>query len=269
MDTKQRLRFFYGVFLGVFTAAVGIALIVLASQIYFADPNGTPYSRELVGAQLQKMIAPAVLWVLAVIAGFVLSVLFPSPKAKVSRDDGAAVRRLRRRIPMGETEEFLRANKNYRKFELARRIVWTVCFLFAVAAGVISVVYLSDASHFPATNLNREVIAMLRHILPWIGAAFVLVLGATLFEMTTAKKELAMLKQLLVLGKGSPVRQSKLNVGMGSVLGAAERPLTLWIVRGVLFALAVSFIIAGVVNGGMGDVLGKAIKICTECIGLG
>jgi hypothetical protein len=37
-----------------------------------------------------------------------------------------------------------------------------------------------------------------------------------------------------------------------------------------LFAVvAVVFIIVGAFNGGMGDVLAKAIKICTECIGLG
>jgi hypothetical protein len=29
------------------------------------------------------------------------------------------------------------------------------------------------------------------------------------------------------------------------------------------------FIVLGIVNGGMADVLNKAIKICTECIGLG
>jgi hypothetical protein len=32
---------------------------------------------------------------------------------------------------------------------------------------------------------------------------------------------------------------------------------------------AVALVILGVFNGGMADVLGKAIKICTECIGLG
>ena len=39
--------------------------------------------------------------------------------------------------------------------------------------------------------------------------------------------------------------------------------------RIAVIALAVAFIILGVSNGGMKDVLGKAVKICTECIGLG
>ena len=43
----------------------------------------------------------------------------------------------------------------------------------------------------------------------------------------------------------------------------------LWSVRGVLAAVAVTFIILGVFNQGMRDVLTKAINICMECIGLG
>lgn len=40
-------------------------------------------------------------------------------------------------------------------------------------------------------------------------------------------------------------------------------------IRIVLAAIALLFIILGVMNGGARDVLIKAINICTECIGLG
>ncbi|MBQ7487252.1 MAG: hypothetical protein IJT77_07145, partial [Clostridia bacterium] len=39
--------------------------------------------------------------------------------------------------------------------------------------------------------------------------------------------------------------------------------------RAAILAVAVIFIIAGIHNGGMKDVLIKAINICTECVGLG
>lgn len=39
--------------------------------------------------------------------------------------------------------------------------------------------------------------------------------------------------------------------------------------RSVLLALAAVFIIAGIFNGSMTAVVNKAIRICTECIGLG
>ena len=43
----------------------------------------------------------------------------------------------------------------------------------------------------------------------------------------------------------------------------------LFSVRSAVLILAVTFIILGIFNGGMAEVLGKAVRICTECIGLG
>ena len=48
-----------------------------------------------------------------------------------------------------------------------------------------------------------------------------------------------------------------------------ECKATVWIIRAVIFAITVTFIVLGILNGGMDDVLSKAVKICTECIGLG
>ncbi|MBQ1371566.1 MAG: hypothetical protein IIY70_01415 [Oscillospiraceae bacterium] len=39
--------------------------------------------------------------------------------------------------------------------------------------------------------------------------------------------------------------------------------------RYALFALAVLLIVLGILNGGLQDVLTKAVNLCTECIGLG
>lgn len=41
---------------------------------------------------------------------------------------------------------------------------------------------------------------------------------------------------------------------------------TIW---AVLVAAAIVLIVFGVINGGARDVLAKAVKICSECIGLG
>jgi hypothetical protein len=44
------------------------------------------------------------------------------------------------------------------------------------------------------------------------------------------------------------------------------RKQALW---AALLAAALLLIVLGVVNGGARDVLAKAVKICSECIGLG
>ena len=49
----------------------------------------------------------------------------------------------------------------------------------------------------------------------------------------------------------------------------AAKDRKLRITRFALFAVAFTFVIAGILNGSMMDMLRKAVKICTECIGLG
>ena len=41
------------------------------------------------------------------------------------------------------------------------------------------------------------------------------------------------------------------------------------ILRTVLLLVAVALLVLGVFNGSARDVFGKAVKICTECVGLG
>lgn len=48
-----------------------------------------------------------------------------------------------------------------------------------------------------------------------------------------------------------------------------ERSVSMKKLRILLYAAALLLIVAGILNGGMRDVLIKAINICTECIGLG
>ena len=44
------------------------------------------------------------------------------------------------------------------------------------------------------------------------------------------------------------------------------REKVLW---AALFCLAILLIVLGIVNGGLTDVLANAIRICSECIGIG
>ena len=44
------------------------------------------------------------------------------------------------------------------------------------------------------------------------------------------------------------------------------RKKVLW---AVLAVIGVLLVVLGILNGGAGDVLAKAVKICSECIGIG
>lgn len=51
--------------------------------------------------------------------------------------------------------------------------------------------------------------------------------------------------------------------------GLSRERRSMRFVRVLLYTIAAAFIVLGVMNGGLHDVLVKATNICTECIGLG
>ena len=275
MKKADKIRLYYGIFLGVFTVVVGVLFIVQAALIYYGgdDSNGKNYTRELVGEKLKQILIPVCFWIAAIIAGFVLSVVFPEQeqrlKAKMSA--GETVSRLRRRLPEGAlTEEGKQAKKYYYARWGARLAALAVC----LAAAIASIVYLFQPVHFPAEDINHEILVMLKNVLPWVGVAFAACCGAVTFDYYMAKRELGSVKQLLATKSGVPKNSFFFDEATAAVDGAVAKvkPHSKWILLGVRLAvlvLGVTFVLLGIFNGGATDVLIKAINICTECIGLG
>ena len=124
--------------------------------------------------------------------------------------------------------------------------VVTVC-------AVLSLVYLVNQDHFTSWDLEMVMGQMLVHTLPWIIVAFGAVIAASFVCRRSMEREIALLKG--VSGNKAPE--------------TAEKPSRVLYVRIALYAIAAVLIVLGINNGGMRDVLIKAINICTECIGLG
>ena len=94
---------------------------------------------------------------------------------------------------------------------------------------------------------------MLAHLLPWLLLGFAAAYAAMSICDHSMARECGQLR-------GEPT---------GAAHPARERRMPVNILRIVLFGAAILFIVLGVMNGGLYDVLVKAINICTECIGLG
>ena len=70
-----------------------------------------------------------------------------------------------------------------------------------------------------------------------------------------------------VRGKDAPGPRRRETDSRSEEPAADEKRIR--IVRALVFAAAVLLLLAGIRNGGARDVLGKAARICTECVGLG
>jgi hypothetical protein len=95
---------------------------------------------------------------------------------------------------------------------------------------------------------------MMKVLLPCLSAGFAVACAGTALHGRSAKREIEALKTC------RPAKVSKVEY----------RPETgRKILRIALFAAAIAFVVIGAVNGETAGVIAKAIRICTECIGLG
>lgn len=275
-DHARKVRTAYGIFFGALTALVGVLFIVEAAKMYYAGAasGGEIYTREGVGERLQALLIPVCAWLAAAVGGGVIAMLCPPAPVRVRPDAKKALARIFRRIPAGEGEEYLAAQKGYRTRRLIRIGSLVFVTLFGILAAVMTCVYVFDAAHFTAAEavggINGDILAMLKNVLPWIGVTLILAVGATVLDHFNAPKTLAQAKKLLVLGRGNPTLPPPTWVAWKSRADEFfENRWTVLTVRLAILSLAVVFIALGIVNGSADDVLGKAIMICTECIGLG
>lgn len=100
---------------------------------------------------------------------------------------------------------------------------------------------------------------------------------AQIFSRETVAGRLRQLVPLIGLGVGLAVaglildvkdgRAARADTG-GKVQHPAEAPGAKTL-RTVLLIAAVCLLLAGIINGGAQEVYAKAVKLCTECVGLG
>lgn len=260
----RRLHFWYGIALGVFTAIVGILFISQAADIYY---SGLDYSRELVIQRCTAIAAPFWIWVAAVAAGGILWTVFPPEKQALKRlpDDRATAEKLKTMLKDDcDDPDFAAAKNAVIKEEKLRRIVWLCCLGACAVCAVVACVYLFNLPSYPE-DPNEAVLSLVRTALPCIAVAFAACIGAAVFDGISAKRILPQIK--LMLAKGGANKAEVKAEGKISVI--LSSPVTLLAIRIAVLVAAVLLIIFGILNGGMYDVFGKAINICTECIGLG
>lgn len=263
-------RFWSEIALGVITVVLAIFFIVEIADIYYSGGE-VIFDRLIVTQRLKILLAPIIIWIVGIIACFVLSIVYPDktfPKTHTNLDK---VKKLRLRIPDGSGEEFFAERKKYTHLEIGRIVMYGIATAFSLAVAVITLCYISDVTHFRSGEFNHDILNLVRKVVPWISASFILFVLTAVYEYATAKKELKIISKMLVLGKGKPIYTypafDRLNKAVTSV--AKQEDKITWIVRGIILAVAVTFIGLGINNGGTQDALYKAVNICTECIGLG
>lgn len=253
-----------GFWLRILTAAATIILLLLLAgqcvALYRAgnapdnlDASGVHLTPVFTAEKVSERLRP----LLPALAGYAVLVLLTlaasagkAPETLPPLAPENQLRLMKRRIatlpPEAQAEEKRR-----------RQMAWLA------GAGVLvcalgAMVYLLNGANFTSWELEGVMGQMLLHVSPWVVIAFALLLVMTYARSRSVKREIALLKGA---PKASPA---------GDAQDAPKAPGRVSpIVYVLLYAAAAAFIVLGVMNGGLRDVLVKAINICTECIGLG
>ncbi|MDE6058753.1 MAG: hypothetical protein K2G44_01785 [Clostridia bacterium] len=284
MTTSHRVRFWYGIFLSVFTVAVGILFLATVADIYFGvqipGAEEVKFPSEILRAKFgsAQILAPFILWIVAVIVGFVLSVVFPIALNEKRKPDAVkSLSRMRKRMPQGAeglSEELQSDFARVRKYELARIILWCVSAAVCLASAIATCVYVFNKTNFATKDYNGHMLDMARFVLPFVVVSFACCIAVAIYELVSAKKELPLVKKIvaaIIVGGEKQEVKSKMPAWIQKFKAFCERH-DKWILLGVRLAVlvvAIVFIAVGIVNGGMNDVFVKAIQICRECIGIG
>lgn len=251
-ELKSRIHLIYAIFVAVLVVILGVCLAVSCVTIYKSGDR--PFTYESIGAQFEAIRLPVYACLAAVLGGFALSVFMPRYKRPPAEAPSISVKLRRLRLRREITDAARREARFRHTLQAIGTAVWAAC-------AVPVVIYMLDPSNFylAEQDPNPAIIAFMKVFLPCVtvalGVAVVLVSAVKVSVM----REIAMLEASAPRGEGDDDDIPEKNTD----------PKVIRTVRIAVFALAAAFIVIGAFNGGLDDVLAKAIAICTECIGLG
>lgn len=250
----------YGIVTSVLLIITGILLMISCVQIN--QIGNRPFTPENISAAFSKISIPVYISVGLVALGIVLWLISPIVKkskktAVISKKTVLA--RLEKKLDSAACDaEFTASVNKEKKLRLILRVVTVV---LCVAVSVPALIYVLNFNNFGA-DYNGAVIAACLWILPCTFVAMGLCVALIYLENASLERQIKTVKVAIAKSGSISASEEKCSCSCKS------RKIMLSI-RLAILAVALLFIVVGIFNGGMDDVLSKAINICTECIGLG
>ncbi len=256
-NMKKRVRLLYGILTSVMLTVSGVLLMMSCVNVYRIGHR--PFTPDNIAAEFAKISVFVWITVAIVAIGIILALVLPVEKAKLRAtvDKKVTLARLSRRI---DTEALPAKVKEKLEAEewLCKALRIEAIEIIAIAT-VIGLVYALNFGNFTADH-DASVLRACLLILPLAFLGIGIATAYVLIESASLDRRIALVKSAMATGS---------RAADAEACEKASRPgLTIGI-RIAVAALAIVFIVLGIFNGGMADVLSKAINICTECIGLG
>ncbi len=269
---KKIIRLTYGIATSVMLTVCGVLFAVSCYSIYTSN-DVQKYTYESIGAAFDRIDVVVYITLAMIIIGAILFFVLPTEKEKlrVKKSAREMCRQLRQRVDLTvlSTGECARI----RKERTLRRGLFIGLAVLTGFEIVLPMFFLLNPNSFPAVNgqYNGEVIRALFIYLALLSPLAIYLIVYYILTRLSYRRECEMLKDAMKGGAVLPAGSDRAPMQTSSVtkfFRENERPIILG-ARIALVGAAVVFIALGIANGGMTDVLAKAVAICAECIGLG
>lgn len=263
-NTKRVLRTAYSALLCVAISALGVLFTVSCVGIFLEGDS--PFSRESIGDALMRLLPAVVVTVVLIIGAPVVSALLPVEKRKKSAPlDASLLLSIARRKAEGKgfsekaAKEII-SERNFRKyFTVGGAVLFAVSLVYPLIHTLTSSTFTSDG------DANVQVLTASVVVLVCLIPTATYAIGMSYVFAASRTREADLLKTASADGE---VILTERHCGI-YVFFAEHKGILSAVGRCAVVIFAVVLIALGVMNGGMNDVLEKAVKICRECIGLG
>ena len=256
-EYTKRLHTVCGIVTAVLVLMAGICFIISCLSIYKSGDR--PFSPESVATHFRAIRIPVIACIVSIAVSGILSIVFPvqAGRTKAIREEADILAVLKGKA--GSLIDKKLAADSIREQTRQRNTRHFISFILT-AAMIQSLIFFADASHFTVEGLNHNILTCILVLSVSCLISLVSLIVNAYLTKRSLRRQIAIYKAALAEGKCD---------GIPTVKDNKTCKHTVLITRCTLFAIAVVFIILGIFNGGVQDVLGKAIAICTECIGLG
>ncbi len=267
-NAKKRIHLVLDIVLSVFLFVTGILFAVACYKIYTAESQQL-FTYETISTAFSRISVFVYITIVLVISAGVLSIFLPKDAAFAPK------KRKYEKLLSGLTsrlnEEGLEPSVlgEINKERKMRRVLHTVRYIVLAVFLLVPFIFLLDPDNFPAQSYNAEI---LRGFISYAVFLLPLILYEVVYLILNDRSVARECELISSLVKADPSllgkKREEKTGGLSAFLDEHEAPITLG-VRIAFLGCGVLFVALGISNGGMADVLQKAINICAECIGLG
>ncbi len=241
MSKGEKTRFIYGICFAALTIVVGLIFIIEIADLYYsaikADPSAPPYTVENIGAHLTLPIVFLCIWIAAIVAGFVLSLVFhkKESKSKIVNDE-RTLALLKARVPGRGAKVYDEAVDVMGKYETFRLMSAGVTLCVLLCCAVYILFYVFNPQNFHADGFKSDIMELVRTVLIWMALGFVSLVLNSIVGGIAVKAEIEQAKIAISSGeKNSGSASIKPNL----ILVALKVIMTLAIIALMLLVIFV------------------------------